>query len=391
MNQNKPPRPARTTKKEKNANGQGTVYWSESRKRWISQFTDVQGKRRSKVCLRKTEAQTWLEEQKRAKQFGQSTYSPYPNMTVKTFLNQWVEIQKQSIAPETYRSYKGTINVRIIPVIGEVKANSLTAQAVEALLGKMISDGYKPGTINGVYAVLRAAYRYAVRMGDLTINPMSKVRKPRGESVPTKHIPKLDFNKIYIEASLNPYLHARVEVGMMMGLRPGEVRGLKWTDVNWDESLITIERQLQRVTSEGLVYRPVKQREIRRIPVSTVQIQILKTHFDYQQMEKHNWVTDEGLIFPNTLGKPLDAKRDHKWWKELLKRANVPNYTIYQMRKTAFTHFANLGTSQATLLAFSGHSNLSTVMKHYAFATSEAMDIALAGMDELRPKTSENY
>jgi len=107
-------------------------------------------------------------------------------------------------------------------------------------------------------------------------------------------------------------------------------------------------------------------------------------------MEKHNWSSDDGLIFPNTLGKPLDAKRDHKWWKEILKRAGVSDYTIYQMRKTAFTHFANLGTSQATLLAYSGHSNISTVMKHYAFATSESMDIALAGMDQLRPDISGN-
>lgn len=390
MKQNTPPRPARTVKREKNANGQGTVYWSESRKRWISQFTDVQGKRRSKVCIRKVDVQSWLDEQKRAKQFGQSTYSPYPNMTVGVFLNQWVEHHRQSIAPETYRSYKTTIDLRIIPTLGSIKANSLTAQAIEGLLGQMISKGYKPGTVNGVYAVLRAAYRYAVRMGDLTINPMSKVKKPRGESVPTKHIPKADFKKIYIEASLNPYLHARVEVGMMMGLRPGEVRGLRWSDIDWDDRLITIERQLQRVSNEGLVFRPVKQREVRRIPISEAQVQILKTHLDYQQMEKHNWSSDDGLIFPNTLGRPLDAKRDHKWWKEILKRAGVADYTIYQMRKTAFTHFANLGTSQATLLAYSGHSNISTVMKHYAFATSESMDIALAGMDQLRPDISGN-
>lgn len=46
---------------------------------------------------------------------------------------------------------------------------------------------------------------------------------------------------------------------MMMGLRPGEVRGLKWSDINWDERTLTIERQLQRVKAEGLVFRQVKQ------------------------------------------------------------------------------------------------------------------------------------
>jgi integrase len=382
---NTPPRPARTVKKEKNANGQGTVYWSESRKRWISQYTDIQGLRRTKVCRKQVDAQTWLDEQKRAKHFGQSTYTPYPKMTLGEFLNQWLELRKNTLAPETYRNYKGSIENRIIPVLGNHKANALTAHAIENLLGAMVSNGYQPGTVNGVYAVLRAAYKYAVRMGDLTVNPMEKVTKPKLQSQSTKHIPRADFEKIYLESTLHPYLHARVEVGIMMGLRPGEVRGLRWSDINWDEKTMTIERQLQRVKDEGLVFRQVKQKEVRTLPLTQTQLIILETHRDYQSMNKQNWVSDEGLIFPNTIGRPLDAKREHKWWKDLLNRAGVKNYTIYQMRKTAFTHFANLGVPHATLLAYSGHTNIGTVMKHYAFSTSESMETALAGMDALRP------
>jgi integrase len=297
-------------------------------------------------------------------------------MKISEFLTQWVEHRKNSIAPETYRNYKSTIENRIKPAIGDVKTKDLTAQAVESLIGDLIKDGYKPGTIKGVYAVLRAAFRYAVRMGDLNLNPITKVSAPSSQSTAIKHIPKSDFEKIYREAMLHPYLHARVEVGMMIGLRPGEVRGLRWSDLNWDERTLTIERQLQRVKAEGLVFRQVKQKEARTIPVSETQIHILKTHFDFQQMSNEGWVEDLG--------------REHNWWKSLLKRAGVGEYSIYQMRKTAFTHFANLGVPQATLLAYSGHSNISTIYKHYAFATTEAMDSAIAGMDAIRPTTSSN-
>ena len=387
---NTPPVPERKIKRLKNANGQGTVYFSKSRNRYIAQFYDIKNKRRTKICRRQSDAQTWLDEQKRVRHYGQSTYTPNPNMKISEFLTQWVEHRKNSIAPETYRNYKSTIDNRINPVIGDVKTKDLTAQAVESLIGDLIREGYKPGTIKGVYAVLRAAFRYAVRMGDLNTNPIAKVSAPSSQSITIKHIPKSDFEKIYREASLHPYLHARVEVGMMMGLRPGEVRGLRWTDINWDERNLTIERQLQRVKDEGLVFRPVKQKESRTIPLSETQVNILKTHLDFQQMNTEGWVEDLGLIFPNTIGKPLDAKREHNWWKSLLKRADVGEYSLYQMRKTAFTHFANLGVPQATLLAYSGHSNISTVFKHYAFATSEAMDSAIAGMDSIRPTTSSN-
>ena len=387
---NTPPVPERKIKRLKNANGQGTVYFSKSRNRYIAQFYDIKNKRRTKICRRQSDAQTWLDEQKRVRHYGQSTYTPNPNMKISEFLTQWVEHRKNSIAPETYRNYKSTIDNRINPAIGDVKTKDLTAQAVESLIGDLIREGYKPGTIKGVYAVLRAAFRYAVRMGDLNTNPIAKVSAPSSQSITIKHIPKSDFEKIYRAASLHPYLHARVEVGMMMGLRPGEVRGLRWTDINWDERNLTIERQLQRVKDEGLVFRPVKQKESRTIPLSETQVNILKTHLDFQQMNTEGWVEDLGLIFPNTIGKPLDAKREHNWWKSLLKRADVGEYSLYQMRKTAFTHFANLGVPQATLLAYSGHSNISTVFKHYAFATSEAMDSAIAGMDSIRPTTSSN-
>jgi len=387
---NTPPVPERKIKRLKNANGQGTVYFSKSRNRYIAQFYDIKNKRRTKICRRQSDAQTWLDEQKRVRHYGQSTYTPNPNMKISEFLTQWVEHRKNSIAPETYRNYKSTIENRIKPAIGDVKTKDLSPQSVESLIGDLIRDGYKPGTIKGVYAVLRAAFRYAVRMGDLNTNPIAKVSAPSSQSTAIKHIPKSDFEKIYREASLHPYLHARVEVGMMMGLRPGEVRGLRWSDINWDERNLTIERQLQRVKDEGLVFRQVKQKESRTIPLSQTQIHILKTHFDFQEMNTEDWVENLGLIFPNTIGKPLDAKREHTWWKSLLKRADVGEYSLYQMRKTAFTHFANLGVPQATLLAYSGHSNISTIYKHYAFATTEAMDSAIAGMDSIRPTTSGN-
>ena len=387
---NTPPVPERKITRLKNANGQGTVYYSKSRDRYIAQLYDIRNKRRTRICRRQSDAQKWLDEQKRVRYYGQTTYTPNPNMNVSEFFTQWVEHRKNSIAPETYRNYKSTIENRIKPAIGDIKTKDLTAQAIESLIGDLIKDGYKPGTIKGVYAVLRAAFRYAERMGDLNVNPITKVSAPSSQSTAIKHIPKLDFEKIYRAAMLHPYLHARVEVGMMMGLRPGEVRGLKWSDINWDEKTLTIERQLQRVKAEGLVFRQVKQKEARTIPITETQIKILKTHFDFQQMSNEGWVEDLGLIFPNTIGKPLDAKREHNWWKSLLKRAGVGEYSIYQMRKTAFTHFANLGVPQATLLAYSGHSNISTVYKHYAFGTPEAMHSALAGMDSIRPTTSGN-
>jgi integrase len=145
------------------------------------------------------------------------------------------------------------------------------------------------------------------------------------------------------------------------------------------------------MSGKGLVFRPVKQKEIRTLHLTNSQIEILKTHHFYQELEKIKWVEDIGLIFPNSIGRPLDRKRDADDWNKLLSKAKVGKYTIYQMRKTAFTNFASLSPSIPSMLAFTGHSNTSTVMNHYAFSKSEEMDGLLAKMDEKRPKMPFKY
>ena len=102
-------------------------------------------------------------------------------------------------------------------------------------------------------------------------------------------------------------------------------------------------------------------------------------------MNKQEWEEDHNLIFPNTVGKPLDAKRDYKWWSEILKRAGVQHYQLYQMRKTAISHLENLGTPTSTILKFTGHSSITTVYNHYASSTDRADIEALDGLDRLRP------
>jgi len=374
----------RLKKSQKNANGEGSIYWSDSRKRWVAQFTFSASNRPSKFYKLKKDATKWLEEQKRMKAMGQSSYTPHAKMNLKDFLEAWLEHRHtRNMAPETYRNYKGAIS-RISMEIGEQNASKLSPHAIEHLMNEM-ADKFSESTCLNAYAVLSAAFKYAVKMGDFPINPVIKVPRPQITKNPSRHIPMEDFAKIYSVASLNPYTHARVEIGAIVGPRPGEILGLLWSDIIWDSNHIVVERQLQRVKGDGLVLRPVKQKTRREIPVTQTTLKILKAHKDYQAMNKAGWISDQDLIFPNTVGRPLDPKRDRKWWLDILKLADVPHYTLYQMRKTAFSLMTSTGTDIPTLLQYTGHKNSSTVFNHYAFSIDENMDLALKKLDSLRP------
>jgi integrase len=90
---------------------------------------------------------------------------------------------------------------------------------------------------------------------------MKNVRVPDVQAKTTKPIPRTDWEKIYLEAAKDPYMHARIEVAGMLGLRPGEALGLKWCDLDQQESTLRIARQIQRIKGKGLVIKAVKQKK----------------------------------------------------------------------------------------------------------------------------------
>jgi integrase len=254
------------------------------------------------------------------------------------------------------------------------------------LISQLISAGYAPGTIYATYRTLSAAYSDGVRLGLLSQNPTTRVKLPKLTSTPMKQISRQDAAKIYSCAMQTPSMHARVELGMVCGLRPGEVLGLFWSDIDWDERTLTISRQVQRIAGQGLVFQSVKQGKQRTIVLTDEQISILRSHKEMQDVYRPTFSVDEGLIFPNSLGSKLDDKRDSYLWKKLLRLSEVKSYQRYQMRKTAFSNlYSELGDVRK-LLDYSGHSQVSTVMKSYVFATEEASNEIRRSIDASRPQ-----
>jgi integrase len=285
----------------------------------------------------------------------------------------------------TYKTYKSIIENKINPSLGKYNAATLTTKTIELFYGELVAGEIGGGTLNLVHRTLCCAYNDAVRLGDLPRNPVLSARKPNIKSVPTKPIPLEHWKKIYVAAMDNPFTHARIEIGLMIGLRPGEVLGLQWSDVDFDGKALTVERQVQRGANGKLVFQSVKQGQVRTVPLTNEQLRILSTHKRHQGLNKANWSVEENLIFPNSIGGKLDEKRDRANFKKLLKQADVPDYQLYQLRKTAFTNMSQQ-TDVRTLQAFSGHSQVSTLMGSYVFPTDESMKRAINGMDQLRPK-----
>ena len=377
-----------STPKQRRANGEGTVYWDPKRYRWVAQAFDIHKKRRTKIFKIKRDADRWRHQQQIARELGNSTYALNEKATVAEFLLAWVEQYRSNIRPNTYRNYRETITSRINPYIGDLNAAKLSPISIEKLYGDLQERGYKAGSIKIVHRVLSAAYNHAVRMEVMPRNPLKKVRIPKLQSTPTRNIPFHDYQSILSNAAWDPEMNARVIVGICVGLRTGEILGLKWSDIDWLNKTLTIERQVQRVKGKGLDFSPVKQGTSRRVPLADNWINALREHQNAQQRSKSTWKIDRGLIFPNVQGDFLDAKLDWKRWKRFLQHAGIQHYEPRQMRKTAFSLIAHQ-TDFKTVMEFTGHSQVSTVMNSYVFALPESLTGAVKAIENLHPLSNE--
>ena len=379
--------PTKKSAKPKRANGRGSIYQitkSNGRKVWKAAIKDINGKLRTKNLTKLSEAEDWVADQRRARDLGENTYATNPKMTVAEFLVGWANTQYGPDQESTQRSYISVIKNHIAPAIGKIKASELNTKTVENLFRDMHANGFGAGTIRITRAALSAAYNDAVRLGDLVRNPVRNTKMPNVTAKTTKPLLRTDWEKVYLEAMKNPRMHARIEVAGMLGLRPGEALGLKWSDLSIEDCTLLVERQVQRAKGHGLILKSVKQKTARTLKISQETVRILLTHKRHQSLNKAKWTEDNHLIFPNTAGKLGDEKSDRLAFKNLLAAAGVPDYQLYQLRKTAFTAMAGQ-TDLKTLMEFSGHTQVSTVIGNYVFATSESMDLAIGKMDGLRP------
>ena len=347
------------------ANGDGSIFKDKKRNKWIATFYDFKHVRRVASFRKKADAESWIVEQKEAKERGEGTYAARPNQTVAEFLNEWVERRKPpKVRANTYRYYKETIEHRINPHIGDQNASRLKPIIIEEFLDHLVTKGYKAGTVKGVVRTLNKAFSDGERLGLISNNPMKKVEKPTLDSTPSRAVLQDDLKKMYSVAALKPYDIAKIVVGSEIGARPGEIRGLKWSDIDEDKLTINIERQVIRVKGEGLSFAPPKTKRIGATPITARQLRILLDHKRQQSLNKSMWVEDLDLIFPNPIGKMLDESKDKRWMKNICERATIPKYSLYQLRKTAFTELL-MASDVGTTMAFSGHSQASTLLKHY--------------------------
>lgn len=337
----------------------------------------VTGKTRA-VVVRKVRA---LEAQRDAGAVPQAGKPP----TVEVWLEHWLTtIAVTRVRPLTYQGYTSYVRNKIIPALGHHRLDRLQPEHVERFYADLRSQGLSSATVLQTHRVLSRALKVAVQRQRVARNVCTLVDAP---SLRRKEVEPLsaDEARRLLEAAKLDRNAARWSVALALGLRQGEALGLMWIDLDPIAGTLTVRRALQRLKGKGLVMAEPKSRAGRRtIALPPSLIAGLEAHRTTQERERDDaaeaW-QENGLVFAQVDGRPIDPGADWKAWKALLKRAGVRDARLHDARHTAATLLLQQGVPARVAMQILGHSQISLTLGTYSHVVPELALEAAARME----------
>jgi len=366
----------------KRGQNEGSIYKRKDGL-WVAQVT-IQGKHTSKYFKLQSEASKWLHNTRTQIQDGLTLAGA--QTTLKDFLEHWLRAYASSVRPNTFRSYAGVIHHHILPALGNIKLNDLRTDQIQILYNNETANGMSPKMVQYIHSVLRRALNFALRWGLLVRNPAIGAIRPKPSKVEMKTL-NSDQVRVFLSAAKGTRNEALFWVAVSTGLREGEILGLKWSDLDWKTKHLQIKRQVQRLKGEGLVLvEPKSSASKRMVVLSSATMAVLQKHLNYQQDEKmitkEKWQEND-LIFPSTIGTPLDPSHMNRDYKNVLKRAGLPDLRFHDLRHTAATLMLQQGIHPKIVQERLGHSNISLTMDTYSHVLPSMQEEAAEKMDEI--------
>jgi integrase len=348
----------------------------------------VDGKRKRKAFYAKTEAEVRdkLHDAQHSRRKG--TLARAGRLTVGEWLTRWlVDSAKPTTRPSTLRRYTQLVDQYLIPALGRIPLERLSPSDVRGLLNAK-AGALSPRSINHLRAVLRTALHVAMRDGLIPTNAAALTEPPRVPDTEYHFLGEKDANDVrrFLDSITGSRLEALYVLALALGLRQGEILGLRWEDIDLGASKLDIRYALQRIGRTYVLVEPKTKRSRRMIsPLPEVVIAALTDHKERQDQERDalgpRWLNAQGLVFTTAYGAPLSGSVVTHDFQDILRRADLPRIRFHDLRHTAISLLGEQGVPPRVVMDLVGHSNIGTTMNIYSHVVRSLRKEAAAAAD----------
>jgi integrase len=362
--------------------GEGSVF-QRADGTWTGEVTtgyNENGKQKRKTVYGKTQAEALAKIAAVKQQLTSGTFTD-TKLTVKAYLEQWLEEKERHVKPTTHEVYEYAGRC-LYPHIGSVRLDKLTPLQIQTAFNN-IADSNGRAAANKCRRVLLGAYKQAVKWQLVTRNPVeavSPLKEVRREQ--TLWTPEEAARFL---AMVRPHrLNALFYLGMATGLRRGELLGLRWEDIKGN----TLYIRQSHVKAKGklVLSTPKTPKGERRVSLSPNVLEVLLLHRQLQDAERLPSWPDSELVFVSEVGTPLNPDNVTRLRKQLMKAANVPVARLHDLRHLHASIAIKGGMDPKVLADRLGHSRASFTLDVYTHLFEEQRANSAVSLLDFLPK-----
>lgn len=363
------------TKVIKEVNGKKYTYWTG---RITVGYDPGTGKR----IVRSVSAQTQKEVlQKLADithDINHGTYIAPSKTTVKEWMDIWSATYLAGVKDRSKKIYCSDIRLHITPYIGSIKLEALTTPMIQEMYNALTEkDNLSPKSVKNVHGVLHEALDKAVSVGYIRFNPSEACVLPRRikpEITPLDQLEIADF----LKAIKNTRFENLFIVALFTGMRQGELLGLTWDRVNFQNGTILIDRQMQLHQENGMesyILVETKNGKGRTITLAPTVVYALKRQRAEQAKQAlqigSEWHNDKNLVFTNIYGGHLVKPTVYRAFKRYAAEIGRPDARFHDMRHSYAVASLQAGDDIKTVQENLGHATASFTLDVYGHVSNQ--------------------
>jgi integrase len=377
--------------RQRRKRGTGKIAYDRTAKQYIARTSD--GIRSGRFATRQAAEQAlseWNEQQGRGANLqglGQQT---------QYYFSVWLAYKRdtENVKPSTLLFYERHLNYAI-PFIGKLALEAVTTEHIERCLASLRRAGLSPRSVEHVRSVLRNAFNTAIKWYKLQENPAKAADHAKIRRYPERALTSGEL-AMFFGAIQGDRLEALYHLALTLGMRRGELLGVRWKDMNWKDATVKVVQQITTVGSKTKIDDLKTESSRRVLPLTQSLLDLLKAHEANQKEEARivqqratdkakkqghlapllQWNTHD-LLFCSEAGTPILPRNMTRHFKHVLLRAGLPpSIRLHDLRHTALTNLAAVAEAKA-VQSIAGHADIDTTMRVYAGKQLDAMRIAI--------------